>query len=383
MPVVTTLPAAMFRMGPNGRLATAATARLGQAFGAEIEVASYNADPGHDRGMTPGDAIGFADGNGDPVGPAGTFRGTATFAPADIPTLRIPLPQAPPVFELRLTIPPVQGQVVEGFDGQMYLAGRQRISGGRMGITAHLRAEGRTLADVGTTLRDLATDIGAVIPLNDTLNDAMQRFAQTVRDTATVSVMHDTAGTFTPPKGSLLCFVAGTPVQTATGPAAAETLTAGDRIATMDHGLQPIRWAGTIQVTAPMLQAMPNLRPVRIRAGALGRGMPTADLLVSPQYRVTVAPDIARRMFAASDVRIAAKHLIGLAGIGLATEVTEVTYCHLLCDECDIVPAHAAESGAHPPGTTRHSASAAARQEILSLFPHLAPDPPRAHRRYA
>ena len=53
-------------------------------------------------------------------------------------------------------------------------------------------------------------------------------------------------------------------------------------------------------------------RPIRIRAGTLGNGLPEADLIVSPQHRVLVRSGIARTLFGADEVLVAAKQLLAL-----------------------------------------------------------------------
>lgn len=68
------------------------------------------------------------------------------------------------------------------------------------------------------------------------------------------------------------CFSAGTLIRTAQGEVAIETLKVGDMVETRDNGLQPIRWVGSVHLGPQDLQRAPNLRPIRIRAGALGRG---------------------------------------------------------------------------------------------------------------
>ncbi|MDT9702188.1 Hint domain-containing protein, partial [Streptomyces sp. P17] len=88
---------------------------------------------------------------------------------------------------------------------------------------------------------------------------------------------------------------------------------------------------------AAALAANPHLRPVRIRAGALGAGVPARDLVVSPQHRVLLRSGIARRMFGASEVLVAAKQLLALDGVELASDLDSVTYVHFLFDRHQIV----------------------------------------------
>ena len=98
-------------------------------------------------------------------------------------------------------------------------------------------------------------------------------------------------------------------------PGARITLAEGDLVRTLDHGLQPVRWVGARRLSAAELAAAEKLRPIRIRAGALGPGTPRADLLVSPQHRVLVRSRIAQRMFGTDEVLVAAKQLLQIDGI--------------------------------------------------------------------
>jgi len=81
------------------------------------------------------------------------------------------------------------------------------------------------------------------------------------------------------------CFVAGTRIVTPGGPRAVESLKPGDLVSTFDGGALPVIWAGRSDLDAAAMTERPELRPVRIRAGALGN---TRDLLLSPQHRVAL-----------------------------------------------------------------------------------------------
>jgi len=87
------------------------------------------------------------------------------------------------------------------------------------------------------------------------------------------------------------CFVAGTEVDTPFGPRKVDDLKPGDFVLTRDAGPQAIRWIGATTVTPEGVDD--GLRPVRIRAGALGPGIPDRDLEVSPLHRILIrAPQV-------------------------------------------------------------------------------------------
>jgi len=84
------------------------------------------------------------------------------------------------------------------------------------------------------------------------------------------------------------CFVAGTVVDTCDGPRAVESLAAGDRVWTLDDGLQPLRQILITRVDAFRMQSDKRLWPVQIRAGAFGPDCPSRDVMVSPQHKILI-----------------------------------------------------------------------------------------------
>jgi hypothetical protein len=139
----------------------------------------------------------------------------------------------------------------------------------------------------------------------------------------------------------VICFAAGTLILTDRGARPVEGLRAGDGVVTLDRGVQPLRWAGSRVLTGAELLAHPQLRPIRIAAGALGPGLPERDLTVSPQHRVLLRSEIARRMFGSAEVLAAARHLLGVPGVEVL-DPPEVAYFHLLFDHHEIVFANGA-----------------------------------------
>ncbi len=96
------------------------------------------------------------------------------------------------------------------------------------------------------------------------------------------------------------------------------------------------------RLTQSDLLQNPKLYPVRITAGALGKGLPEVDLLVSRQHRILVSSPIVTRMFGVPETLIAAIKLVELPGIFVDTSVTEVTYFHLLFENHEVVFAEGA-----------------------------------------
>lgn len=141
-----------------------------------------------------------------------------------------------------------------------------------------------------------------------------------------------------------VCYAAGTLIQTMNGEIPVENLVKGDLIRVADGDWQPLMWIGARKIDGDHLRRMPNMRPIRISAGALGRGLPLRDLIVSPQHRMIVSSKIVRRMFDTDEIFIAAKKLVGLPGIEIAYDVAEVDYFHLLFERHEVIFAEGAPS---------------------------------------
>jgi hypothetical protein len=169
---------------------------------------------------------------------------------------------------------------------------------------------------------------------------------------------------------AVICFAAGTPIETAGGEVAVERLAVGDLVRTLDHGLRPVRWIGNVRVD---LGPGPHpARPVRIGAGALGAGVPGRDILVSPAHRVLVFGGLCEMLTGAPEALVPARHLVGLPGVGWADELREVVYWHFAFDAHEIVfTAGLRSESLHPGRQALDTIDAEARGELLALFPEL------------
>ncbi|MGA0613351.1 Hint domain-containing protein [Paracoccus sp. KR1-242] len=170
----------------------------------------------------------------------------------------------------------------------------------------------------------------------------------------------------------VVCFTRGTWITTPDGPRLIEELAVGDLVTTLDQGPQPIRWIGSRRLSRGTLARLPNLRPIRIAAGALGPGLPETDLVVSPQHRMLLSSPIVRRLFETDEVLVPAKKLLGQPGI--AEEAAQsVEYFHILLDRHQVVIANGAPSETLLVGQIALRAlGAEARREISLIFPEIA-----------
>jgi hypothetical protein len=83
-----------------------------------------------------------------------------------------------------------------------------------------------------------------------------------------------------------LCFYPGTRIATPGGEVAVEALRPGDLVVTA-NGARPVRWVGRNPVCTRFADPL-RVLPVRIRAGALGGGLPVRDLRLSPDHAVFI-----------------------------------------------------------------------------------------------
>nr|WP_252727114.1 Hint domain-containing protein [Paracoccus sp. C2R09] len=171
----------------------------------------------------------------------------------------------------------------------------------------------------------------------------------------------------------VVCFARGSLIDTDQGPLAIEALEAGDLVKTMDRGFQPLRWIGSRRLDKLDFARNPKLLPIRIRAGALGNGLPASDLTVSPQHRILVRSAIAMRMFGAQEVLVPANKLLTVDGIDIDEAATSVEYFHMLFEQHEIVFANGAASESLFTGPEAvKSLTPEARREVFTLFPELA-----------
>lgn len=162
------------------------------------------------------------------------------------------------------------------------------------------------------------------------------------------------------------CFVAGTMIDTPSGPRAVERLEPGDMVMTKDSGPQELRWIGSRTVTA-----QGDVAPIRIEAGAFGQH---GEIAVSPQHRVLITDDMAEVLFGSDEVLVAAKDLINDQTVRRDTSAGQVTYVHILFDEHQVVFSDGLATESFLPGPqSLQSFDYDVVNEICTLFPDIDP----------
>jgi hypothetical protein len=177
-------------------------------------------------------------------------------------------------------------------------------------------------------------------------------------------------------QGGVICFTPGTRIRTPDGVKRVEDLREGDLVQTKDNGPQEIMWKGARRMTGARMFAMPHLRPIRIRMGALGIERPDEELLVSPNHRMLIQGSEAVALFNTPEILVAAKDLINGQTITVDVTVPEVTYIHMLLPDHQILWANGVETESfHPANAALSALDAHDRERLLHQLPNLEVDP--------
>ena len=168
-----------------------------------------------------------------------------------------------------------------------------------------------------------------------------------------------------------ICFVTGTQIATCKGTRAIESLRPGDKVITRDNGIQEVAWAGHREFTATQLDHHEDLRPIRIKAGALGNNTPETDILVSPNHRMLITNDITALVFDERETLVAAKHLLGKRGIE-RVNTGAVGYHHVLFEHHEVILGNGCWSESFQPGDySLGTLDSCQKDEIFTIFPEL------------
>jgi hypothetical protein len=135
----------------------------------------------------------------------------------------------------------------------------------------------------------------------------------------------------------LACYLRGTMILTPSGERPIESLTIGDEVVTASGAARRVRWLGYRSFASRFLKPGSRMRPVRIRAGALGstgdgQPLPGRDLCVSPGHSLLIDGVLVN-----ADLLIDGEHILRDSG-------GDVSYVHIELDSPDAVIAEGVPS---------------------------------------
>lgn len=178
-----------------------------------------------------------------------------------------------------------------------------------------------------------------------------------------------------------VCFTAGSLIATPDGLRLIETIRPGDLVTVANGPPRRVRWVGRRWLSPDELSQRPHLAPIRIRAGALGAGLPRRDLCVSPQHRLAMGSWRCDLMFGEPVMLVPAQALIDGSRITREDPGKGADYIHLLFDAHELVEVEGVWSESFFPGACALAAlSKAVRAELFALFPELSEYSTRRYR---
>ena len=186
------------------------------------------------------------------------------------------------------------------------LAGGVDIYGFAGGDTLDLTGIAASTASFASNVLDLFNNTGTLV--------AALNIIDSTHTSADFTLSSDgTGGT-----DITLCFYSGTRLATPDGEIAVEHIRPGTLLRTAGGKSLPVRWLGRSEISTRFADPLRAL-PVRIRAGALGNGLPHRDLLVSPDHAMFI-----------ENILIQAAALVNGTSIIRETNVPErFTYYHV------------------------------------------------------
>lgn len=197
----------------------------------------------------------------------------------------------PVVADSTLTVNDLDGDQIQGASVQIssgFLSGDELSAGPGVSPSINVSYDGATgvLSLTGSdTVADYQAALDAVTfsttaPIGA---DTSRTLTWTVDDGLASNATTETSTVDVAP-----CYCRGARILTERGEVAVEDLRVGDGVVTAQGRTRPIVWIGHRDIEVARHAFPLEILPVRVRAGAFGRGLPHRDLWLSPQHAVFV-----------------------------------------------------------------------------------------------
>ena len=167
-----------------------------------------------------------------------------------------------------------------------------------------------------------------------------------------------------PALASSPCFLRGTRILTAYGEVPVESLAPGTAAVIRSGGLRRVAWVGCRRLDLRHHPRPAEAWPVRIRRGAIGNGVPTRDLLLSPDHALLL-----------NGALLPARLLVNGATVLPDPSWLRLDYFHVALDGHDVLLAEGAPAESHP---HRGSRADFGDGNVLLLHPRFTDTPPAA-----
>lgn len=164
---------------------------------------------------------------------------------------------------------------------------------------------------------------------------------------------------------------ADTLISTPSGEVCLGDLRPDDKVLTRDNGVQEVKWVCKKAMTGRQLLDASHLRPIHFAGGSLGKGLPTRDMMVSPNHRMLVGQEQTCLTLGQKQDLAAAKHLVDHNAIQ-QIDTTGVQYIQLMFDNHEIVKANGTWTECfQPEDYSMGGLGNSQRNEVFEVFPEI------------
>lgn len=164
---------------------------------------------------------------------------------------------------------------------------------------------------------------------------------------------------------------AGTWIETPGGSRQIEHLSAGDKVLTLDAGIQEVIWIGERRLSLGDLRRAPGLAPIRLCQGAHERFRPDEPLVVAPDQRLLLRGR-KHGIEEVAEVLVSARDMVDGVSVRPETPYRPVTYFQILLERHHVIMANGLETETfHPAALSLSAIPKAERQRLLDVMPVL------------